>query len=45
MQIQYSINCTEFTGRNVPITEIAEKTEKDAQYIRLGIQQGILKKL
>ena len=28
-----------FTGRNVPITEIA----KDAQFVRIGLQQGILK--
>jgi hypothetical protein len=32
-----------FTGRNVPITELAKAMGKDPQYIRLGIQQGILK--
>lgn len=32
-----------FTGRNVPITEIAKAMHKDAQYVRVGIQQGILK--
>lgn len=33
----------EFTGRNVPITELAKAMGKDAQYIRLGLQRGILK--
>lgn len=32
-----------FTGRNVPIAEIARAIGKDAQYIRLGLQKGILK--
>lgn len=32
-----------FTGRNVPIKEIAKATGKDAHYIRIGIQQGIFK--
>lgn len=32
-----------FTGRNVPITEIAKAMGKDAQYVRVGIQKGILK--
>ena len=32
-----------FTGRNVPIAEIAKAMGKDAQYVRIGIQQGILK--
>ena len=32
-----------FTGRNVPITEIAAAMHKDAQYVRIGLQQGILK--
>lgn len=31
-----------FTGRNVPISELAKATGKDAQYIRLGLQKGIL---
>ena len=32
-----------FTGRNVPITEITKAIGKDAHYVRIGIQQGILK--
>lgn len=32
-----------FTGRNVPVTEIAKAMHKDAQYVRVGIQQGIFK--
>ena len=32
-----------FTGRNVPITEVAEVMHKDAQFVRIGIQQGIFK--
>ena len=31
-----------FTGRNVPVIEIAKAIGKDAQYIRIGLQQGIL---
>lgn len=30
-----------FTGRNVPVTEIAKAMHKDAQYVRVGIQQGM----
>lgn len=43
LQVQYNINYPQFTGRNVPIAEIAKAIEKGAQYIRIGIQQGILK--
>ncbi len=32
-----------FTGRNVPIAEIAKAMHKDQQYVRVGLQQGILK--
>ena len=32
-----------FTGRNVPIKEIASAIEKDPHYIRLAIQAGVLK--
>lgn len=32
-----------FTGRNVPIKEIAQAMGKDARYVRVGLQQGILK--
>lgn len=32
-----------FTGRNVPIGELAKAISKDAQYIRIGLQMGILK--
>ncbi|MCD7804824.1 MAG: hypothetical protein LUH03_06725 [Oscillospiraceae bacterium] len=31
-----------FTGRNVPIAEIAKAMKKDAQYVRIGLQKGIL---
>ena len=31
-----------FTGRNVPVTEIAQAMHKDPQYVRVGLQQGIL---
>lgn len=43
LQVQYNINYPKFTGRNVPIAEIAKAMGKDAQYVRIGIQQGILK--
>lgn len=31
-----------FTGRNVPINELEKAIGKDAQYIRIGLQQGVL---
>lgn len=31
-----------FTGRNVPISELAKAIGKDAQYIRIVLQQGVL---
>ena len=37
----YKVDLPAFTGRNVPIKEIASAIGKDAQYVRL--QQGILK--
>ena len=37
------VDLPKFTGRNVPITEIAKAIGKDAQYVRIGLQQGILK--
>ena len=32
-----------FTGRNVPIVELSKAIGKDAQFIRIGLQKGILK--
>ena len=32
-----------FTGRNVPIAELSKAIGKDAQFIRIGLQKGILK--
>ena len=37
------VELPEFTGRNVKISEIAKATGKDPNYIRFGLQQGILK--
>lgn len=31
-----------FTGRNVPISEIAKAIGKDQTYVRIGLQQGWL---
>ena len=31
------------TGRNVPIAEIARAMHKDAQYVRVGLQQGMFR--
>ena len=42
-EVQYKFDLPAFTGRNVPIKEIAKAIGKDAQYVRVGIQQGILK--
>ncbi len=39
---KFYIETPTFTGRNVPITEIAKAIGKDAQYIRIGLQQGVL---
>lgn len=33
----------EFTGRNVPIMELSKAIGKDPQFIRIGLQKGILK--
>ncbi len=31
-----------FTGRNVPIMELSKAIGKDPQFIRIGLQKGIL---
>ena len=38
---RYEIEVPKFTGRNVPIAEIARAIGKDAQFVRIGLQQGI----
>ena len=42
-EVNYQIKLPSFTGRNVPIAEIAKAIGKDAQYVRVGLQKGILK--
>lgn len=42
-EVQYKVDLPAFTGRNVPIKEIANAIGKDDQYVRVGIQQGVLK--
>lgn len=42
-EVQCKVDLPAFTGRNVPIKEIAKAMGKDAQYVRVGIQQGVLK--
>ncbi|MEE0967708.1 MAG: hypothetical protein U0L85_11785 [Bacilli bacterium] len=37
-----NLNHPQFTGRNVPIGELATVIGKDAQFIRIGLQKGIL---
>lgn len=37
-----SFNMPHFTGRNVPISEIAAAIKKDAQFIRVGLQNQTL---
>ena len=32
-----------FTGRNVSIAELSKATGKDPQFIRIGLQKGLLK--
>ncbi len=41
--MKYYVDLPAFTGRNVPIRELAAVLGKDPQYIRQGLQQGILK--
>lgn len=36
------IELPKFTGRNVPITEIAKATNKDIRFIRQGLIDGFL---
>lgn len=43
MENKIYVELPKFTGRNVPIAEIAKAIGKDAQYVRVGLQQGILK--
>lgn len=43
MEEKVYVEMPRFTGRNVPIAEIAQAMHKDAQYVRAGLQQGILK--
>ena len=40
---KYFVELPPFTGRNVPVTEIAKAMGKDTQYVRVGLQKGILK--
>jgi len=40
---EYHVTLPAFTGRNVPIDEIAKAMGKSSQYVRIGLQQGILK--
>ena len=40
MEKKVYVELPPFTGRNVPITEIAAAMHKDAQYVRIGLQQG-----
>ncbi len=42
MEQKIYVETPKFTVRNVPIIEIAKAIGKDAQYIRIGLQQGIL---
>ncbi len=43
MEQKLYVELPPFTGRNVPIDELAKALRKDPQYIRVGIQQGYLK--
>ena len=43
MEKKVYVELPPFTGRNVPIAEIATAMHKDAQYVRVGLQKGILK--
>ena len=43
MENKLYVELPPFTGRNVPIKEIAQATGKDPHYIWIGIRQGIFK--
>lgn len=43
MEKRVYIDLPPFTGRNVPVTELAKVMGKDAQYIRVGLQKGFFK--
>lgn len=43
MEKKLYVELPPFTGRNVPIKEIASAIGKDPHYIRLAIQAGVLK--
>ena len=43
MEKKLYVDLPPFTGRNVPIKEIASAIGKDPHYIRLAIQAGVLK--
>ena len=43
MKDKVYVDLPPFTRRNVPIAEIAKAMGKDAQYIRVAIQKGLLK--
>lgn len=38
---KFYVELPPFTGRNVPVTEIAKAMRKDPQYVRVGLQQGL----
>ena len=38
---RYYVELPPFTGRNLPVGEIAKSIGKDVQYIRYGLQKGI----
>ena len=40
MEKKVYVELPPFTGRNVPITEIAVAMHKDAQYVRIGFAAG-----
>lgn len=39
MDVRYEIEVPKFTGRNVPIAEIARAIGKDVQFVQIGLQQ------
>ena len=43
VDVLHQLELPPFTGRNVPIKEIANAIGKDTHYIRLAIQAGVLK--
>lgn len=42
-EVKLYVDLPAFTGRNVPLKELAGAMKKDVKFIRIGLQEGFLK--